>query len=378
MNATAEEEHQGKVVARYRNLKKWTQGDLAEALKVDVRTVQRMEGQAVIKNVNRRRLVVGLLAIPAALMGLENERRQANTVGVTVNQDRMSFLEDELATRWEMYHTGGTVRAARGLGTWTQEIGRFATAARGSVWRERAYTLLALSYRLQSCISRDLMRYPEAHKAYGQALQLAQGLGTTELIGSAMAREGVTLLQEGRPQDAIVMLRGALDAIKRAGVPTLRGYILQALSEAYAKTQDAQQCWQCVGLAERIFDRPDRQLEISQVRFTASSILAQKGVDAVVLRDHQRAISLIDRSLTTYDPTQVRGRARLIAQKAEAYYHLGLLDASVATAEDALTLANAVGSSKTVSRLEQFHAIMRDSRWRREPSVARLGALLSA
>jgi len=157
-NATAEEEHQGKLVARYRKLKKWTQGDLAAALMVDVRTVQRMEGQAVIKNVNRRRLLVGLLAIPAALMGLEDEQRHANAVGVALNQDRMSFLEDELATRWEMYHTGGTVRAARGLGTWTQEIGRFVAAARGSAWRERAYTLLALSYQLQSCVSRDLMR----------------------------------------------------------------------------------------------------------------------------------------------------------------------------------------------------------------------------
>jgi len=34
-----------------------------------------MEKQAMIKNINRRQLLIGLLGIPAALMELENELR---------------------------------------------------------------------------------------------------------------------------------------------------------------------------------------------------------------------------------------------------------------------------------------------------------------
>jgi ribosome-binding protein aMBF1 (putative translation factor) len=65
--------HHGQVVAQYRKVFKWSQEDLAEALRVDVRTVQRMEKQAMIKDLSRRRLLIGLLGIPAVLMGLEHE-----------------------------------------------------------------------------------------------------------------------------------------------------------------------------------------------------------------------------------------------------------------------------------------------------------------
>jgi hypothetical protein len=47
------------------------------------------------------------------------------------------------------------------------------------------------------------------------------------------------------------------------------------------------------------------------------------------------------------------------------------------TAEQALALAHSVGSDKTIGRVEQLHAVLLESRWRKEVSVARLGALLT-
>jgi hypothetical protein len=58
-----------------------------------------------IKNINRRRLLVGLLGIPVALMGLEIEPRDAEQPTI-VNDDRMAFFENEMATRWEMLLKG--------------------------------------------------------------------------------------------------------------------------------------------------------------------------------------------------------------------------------------------------------------------------------
>ena len=78
-----------------------------------------------IRDLNRRRLLVALLGIPAGLLGLAEEHQQAQRAhqsAIPVNDDRMAFLEGELETRREMYHTGGPRRAARGIATWCREI----------------------------------------------------------------------------------------------------------------------------------------------------------------------------------------------------------------------------------------------------------------
>jgi ribosome-binding protein aMBF1 (putative translation factor) len=89
-NTTEDVAHQGKVVARYRDAKGWSQADLAEALGIDLRTVQRMEKQPVIKNPQRRALLVGLLGIPLMLVGLDTqleELQAAATAGRIQQKD---------------------------------------------------------------------------------------------------------------------------------------------------------------------------------------------------------------------------------------------------------------------------------------------------
>ena len=85
---------------------------------------------------------------------------------------------------------------------------------------------------------------------------------------------------------------------------------------------------------------------------------------------------LIEKSLQTYYPTLTPGRARLLARKAEALCGLHEIDACVVTAEQALTLSTSVGASNTLARLKALHATFQQSRWRHEPCVARVGALL--
>ncbi len=369
--------HQGQIVAEYRRAKQWTQEDLAGALRVATRTVQRMEEQGLIKDPSKRRLLVGLLGIPAALLGLEAEQKISEKTGIAVNQDRMAFFEEEMGARWDLYHVGGTVRVIRGLDMWISEIVRLSKSTQGSPWHERSLALLTMSYQLKSCALRDIMQYEPSHEAHAKALRVAKELNDPELIAAAMARNGVTLIQENRSHEAIDTLKGALTTIRNLSLPNLRGNLLQALSEAHAQVQNARDCWQCIEQAERIFERYDGNKERSQIRFGAGSVMAQKGIDAVLLHDYDRAAVLLDKSLRTYDPTMLRGRARLLAQQAEAYKGLRLLDASVSTAEEALTLARSVGSVKTIARIQSLQDELTQSQWRKEPSVARLGALLA-
>lgn len=169
-------------------------------------------------------------------------------------------------------------------------------------------------------------------------------------------------------------------SIIRQPLPLLKGYILQALSEAHAKLQQAQACWQCLAEAEKsVLGAQEHQQEKtgSLIRCNTASLMAQKGVDAVLLQDYQEAIRLMSASLTIYDPRLVRGRARLTAQQAEAYAGLGFLDACIQSAEEALTLAQSVGSNKTRARIEKLYKGLCQSSWRKEERVAHLGAMLS-
>src|SRR5258708_3443659 len=106
---TRETMHQGNLVEEDRKLKKWARERLAMELHIDTSTVYRMEQQNVIRNLERRRLLVGLLGIPAVLMGIEGEINFIRPPA-KINNDHMACLEEGLAVRWDLYHTGGTVR----------------------------------------------------------------------------------------------------------------------------------------------------------------------------------------------------------------------------------------------------------------------------
>ena len=222
-----------------------------------------------------------------------------------------------------------------------------------------------------------MMDYHQAHMASRKAYRIAKELDDPELIASALARQGITLIQKEEPEEAIRYLNGALKTIHYLGLPTLKGYTLQALSEAYAKTQQAQECWRSIGQLERILDQREPATERSNTRLNMASVTAQKGINALLLHDHHRALALIDKSLITYDPALIRGRARLLAQKAEALYGLSLIDESVTIAEEALGLARSVGANKTFARVRNLHISLQQSSWGKERSIARLGALLS-
>ena len=196
-------------------------------------------------------------------------------------------------------------------------------------------------------------------------------------MASALARRGVTYIQQNMPTDALVFLNESLHLIDGYGLSYLRGYILQALSEAYAMSQQPQASWRMIDLAERALERKGSVLERSYCQANTTSTTAQKGVNAVLLHENDRAIALIEKGLSKYDPTLVRGRARLLAQQAEAYQGIGDIDMCTATATDALTLALSVGSKKTYMRVQNIHTTLKKSSRAKEKSVLHLGVLLS-
>src|SRR5579859_6181845 len=138
--------HHGKLTEEYRKRKNWSREKLASELHIDTSTVYRMEQQRMIRSLERRRMLIGLLGIPAALMGLSADT-DILLKPIKMNNDYMAFFEESVAIRWDIYNTGGTGRAYRGLYLWLQESEEFAREAIGTAWQERANAALVTSYQ---------------------------------------------------------------------------------------------------------------------------------------------------------------------------------------------------------------------------------------
>ena len=291
-----------------------------------------------------------------------------------LNEDLVAFFESVMLTQWNSYYTGGTKRVVHGLNVFLKELENLAQIAQRTVWQSRVLRLLTLGYQLQNCVLRDRLNYPQAHIAYQKAFNIAQELEDDELIASALARQGVALTQQSKPKQAMLYLDNALNIVGTRNLPKLKGYTLQALSEANAQDKRAYESRSYLGKAEAITVQPTQ--EQSLIRFNPTSTLAQKGVDAVFLGEYKSAVESIDQSLKSYDPTGISGRARLIAMKAEAHYEMGTLDACVSDAQEALILAQAIGSSKIVIRIKNLHTHLQQSPWKEDNSLVQLGTML--
>lgn len=291
--------------------------------------------------------------------------------------DFLGKLETGLVDRWNLYYTVGVKYAYPGLDATLQELNKLVQTGEGLQGSSQALALLAMGYQLQSCILRDMMDYRRSHIAYQKAFNFATLLEDQELMISALAREGVTYIQQEKPQEAIIYLTSALNILDEHDSSALREYILQGLSEAYAKAKMVDNSHKSLEQAENYCTDQVHIQERSLIRgVTTTSLIAQKGVNSVLLCEYQQAIVLIDESLKTYDVALTRGYARLLIQKAEALWGLGTVDACVHHAQEALSLAKGAGASKTITRVQSLYSRLQQSHWRKEPSVISLGVAL--
>ncbi|HEU0003641.1 MAG TPA: helix-turn-helix domain-containing protein [Ktedonobacteraceae bacterium] len=373
----------GELVRRFRKYNDYTQAETAKRLGYSEETIKSWEqGRRFPAREEVARLSdlmeLDVLEVKRAIQ-LERGQTQLHKVfdKNIFNDDRLVFIENELLTRWDVYRTGGSRFAYRGLDLFVNAIENVVQDVQESTEYHRTLTSLSMSYQLMGSIGSDLMAYNQAHASYRKAFKVAEQIQDRELMAAALARRGVTCIQQRKPKTALSFLENAVTLVNDLPVLRLKSYIYKALSEAHAMVHQADESLRHIDLIEQVFEQHGEILERSHCQVNVVSILAQKGVNAVLLGCYQDAIAMIDQSLVTYDHAFIRGRARLIAQKAEAYYGLKQIEACTGLAEEAYHLAEAAGSRKTVERLQQLYALLIRSRWRKETGVARLGALLS-
>jgi tetratricopeptide (TPR) repeat protein len=371
--------HQGRLVAIYRREAHLSQQDLADLMGVSVYTVQRMEKQTVIKSFERRQLLIALLGIPAAYLQLDSDTQELQTEHAMLlyNDDPMSFLEDTVNARWTTLLIGGALHTARGLGRLVQGVESFAQGVREKGWYQRAHAQLSMVYQLRGSVEGDLLHRQQALAWYQKAHTVARELQDAELMAAARVREGIILLRNKQPREAIDYLQDACALVQSKGLPLLRGNTLCILSEAHATVGQAQECWRTLGLAERVLEQTSQAQERSYREFHAEFVHAQKGIVALILQDYDRAVRLFDKSLKTYPPTRVPAKAGLIVRQAEAYYGRGTVDYCADAAKEAFSLAVAVGKKNILVRVKQLHTKLLHDGWVRERGTVELGMMIA-
>jgi len=291
--------------------------------------------------------------------------------------DYLSVFEQELASRWAVYHKGHSASAHQGLQLWLGATELYAKEQTSSRQRNNALVLASMGHQLQGSIYRDWMSYEQAHNSYRQSFLLSDELGDLEVKASSLARRGVTFIQQQKSIEAIEYLESALSLLGELHASHLRGYILQALSEAHAMARHDHASDEHINLAEKVLQENSNIEERSHCQLNTTSVTAQRGVNAVLLGQYQKAIRLIEAGLAVYSPNLLRGRARLIAQQAEAYFRLGLIDHAAKSAIEALTIASSIKSQKTIMRVRFVYGLLAQSPYRGEKNVVQLQTMLS-
>lgn len=370
--------HHGQTIAAYRARQGMTQEDLAEELLMHPRSVQKLESKAMVRSMQRRWFLVGLLGIPAAFLDLEGTPPWDERTTLAVNQDTMSFFESELDLRWQVLNTAGYAVAANGLSLWIDKSVEFVRSASGTPWHRRACGLLSMSYQLQGTIAREGLQFDLARSAFELAYTSAKEVGDVEMMAATRVRQGQISRADPTINDPIAATKyfqEALDLVQDKPFPRLHGNALQALAEASAQAGEKQDAWRSIGLAERIVGREDSN-ERSRIKFDGSTVGAWKGVVALYLGEHDRSNRLIGKALKDYNPLWVSGRARFLMHQARALAGDGEIEESVAKAEESARLAGLIKNQRTVNQVRTFHQELTQSRWQREAGIKRLGALI--
>jgi len=368
--------HQGQIIAQYREKMGLTQKQLADELRVHERTILRLESTPMVRSISRRWFLVGLLGIPASQLDLEGEPPWSKKRHLPVNNDCMGFFESELRIRWQFYKMSGSGNASPGIDAWTGQVEEFVKSCQGTPWHKRALALLSMTYQLEGSIFRDGRQYTQTYTLFENAYRVAHEANNDELMAATLLREGMAYMAQEKPFQAITNFNGALDHIKDLSFPRLRGKLLQARAEAYALAQRPEECWTSVGLATHHLGQEEHSQEQNQAIFSASSVTVWKGLYALLLRDYERAITLFDKGLISYDPSLAPDRARFLSRKAEAYYGAHRVGDAIETAQEALTLAASIGKQSTIERVRTLHTQLVRSKWRNETGLKALGASL--
>jgi tetratricopeptide (TPR) repeat protein len=224
--------------------------------------------------------------------------------------------------------------------------------------RERLHLALADLHNLAGWTSFDVGLYSPARRHFARALEQARAADDASLVANVLYRMGRLHLHRGLLKEALRFFQLGQIAAQDSGCELTVAVLCANEAWVYALLGDADQAFTSLGRARDEFTRADRSTAPAWVRFFGiADHYASAGVVYASLPDATSAqldqgVELLNQSLEQRGPDMARSRTFELTTLATAYLRTGDRDCGEQAGREAVELAGAVRSVRTLDRLE--------------------------
>jgi hypothetical protein len=209
--------------------------------------------------------------------------------------------------------------------------------------------------RLVGWASYDMGDEAAAQRAFVAALRAAHMSGDPRLGVSVVGCLAVQATHHsgGRGLDPVAMLTTALAAADGVLTPRERALHLGRIARAHARKGEQRSA---EAVAERAFALLAGEPDQGEERALLEGVV---GEGCLLLGEHRRARTLLNRATAALTAERARSRALLMVRLADSYRRTGERDEAARTAHEARLLAAGMQSARVARALRDFDAAMR-------------------
>jgi transcriptional regulator with XRE-family HTH domain len=373
--------HPGSVVKYYRQLKEWTQVDMAEATDLSEMAIRRMEkNSAYFDTLSRRRALHFLLGIPPVLLGLDTAHLltppSPQTV-ITVSGPLLAEVQAVQSALWSGYYAGHARDRVQSVQTALGQI-KSALPSVSSVERPAWLEQQSLLYQGLANITREYADDNIVLSYSNQGVKLARLVDDPNLLAVALVRRAETLADRGYYELAEKSEQEALGLTVTDPV-VASGRFISSPRVFAVSASDQDDRSQIFSLLDRARPFPMDQygfnLDQTCLDLRAGQALvnlAQNAPDrSRLLRQAESRFAQID--LATTGPRRV-----LLVKLGQAQIALGLreYERAAALAIEAFPLLKQIQSVLYLPQFVEIYWMLQRSSFASSPQVAHLGLLL--
>ncbi|HEU5382215.1 MAG TPA: hypothetical protein VFV38_42925 [Ktedonobacteraceae bacterium] len=362
----------GEVIQFYRKQLKMSVKDLAQALEVSPRRVQTMEkDNKVPDSMERRRFIAKTLQIPPILLGLASIDaflRPAEALGtksaavtsstrLVVDQKAIAQYQSQLKLFWSLHYTSSANSVQNEIQAHILQISALLSYTNGKE-QEQLIEQLCGFYELASRVESDRNNPEDALNYLNVAIELAQPLSNTELLGRLLYKRGLVLYEARRFPEALLDLEQANQLVPQLTSPLAGSILLElGLVKSYL-AQPGSLTDRSIAL--RYFDRAENYTRLAQtdggmgIRYDSGRYLTAKGEGLLTLRRFSDAEEALDLAQENTSPDLTRRQLFIDLQRVKWYTQQKEYPTASALAREAVNKAKAVGSLYSVKSLQEI------------------------